>query len=188
MSFFSLDLGSIVVFFFFFIPRYKKSSTVICLIFHVYWERKKIFQLEAWLWGVSWFSSCRMSNDVKFCYQLKSHFKWKATFGVKISSAPFWMQIFRMFIQKILCISRYIHTSSPPSMRLCRGLTLSVCSSVLLQRSLWDLDGRRLCCGDFRPRGRKQIAHVASCEGQKITLAFSENIKAGFSLESKCTN
>lgn len=46
----------------------------------------------------------------------------------------------------------------------------------------------RRWCGDFRPPGRNEIARVASCKGEKTTLAFSENVKVGFYLDSKRTN
>lgn len=61
------------------------------------------------------------------------------------------------------CISRYIHTSSPPSMRVCRGLALRVCSSVLLQRSPWapDAEGIVVVISDLQAGRKLHIWHLA---------------------------
>lgn len=125
---------------FFFQCRPRDNGLAIFIIFlcFVRMKKKKVndFQLEAWLWGVHCFSSRGVLNDVKFLLSAEQPLQVKSNFLCKkCHQFHSEMQIFRILIQKRkknLDISSYTPRPSPCSIRICRGSTWSVCSSVLL--------------------------------------------------------
>lgn len=101
MSFFSLEPGLVVTILFFFLGEKKFSHNLFNFsCFARIIIIKKYIPVGSLALRSLLFFSCGMRNDVKFCYQLRSHFQWKATFSTEISSVPFWMQIFHRFIRK----------------------------------------------------------------------------------------